>query len=159
MQSRGCGCVQRGHRANTGVRLSTVEPVVGRKKINCKRNSIVNKLLGGAMCLFKSELCKQWKQKRNGEQGQDCPINFLDRLGKSPVWHLNILQEAFLMLCVCLQLPLGLLPYVTELLMVATKMLHKSGNLYSFCQSQSWSQQLPMGCKLLHWSSGLGSKL
>lgn len=54
------------------------------------------------MCLFKSELCKQWKQKRNGEQGYDFPLNFLDWQGKSPVWHLNMLQEAFLMLSLCL---------------------------------------------------------
>lgn len=141
MQSRGCGCVQRGHRAAHRC-LHRNSGACGRKeKLNCKRNSVVNKLLGGAMCLFKSEL---WKQKRNDEQGQGCLLNFLDRLGKSHVCHLNMLQKAFLLSCLSLQPPLGLLPYVTELLTVAMKMLHKSGKLYSFCQSQSRSLQLPV---------------
>lgn len=126
--------------------------------MNCKRNTVFNKLLRGSMCLFKSELWKQWKQKRNGEQGQDCPLKFLDWLGKSPVWHLNMLQEAFLMLCLCLQPPLGLLPYVTDLPMVAMKMLHESGKLNSFCQSQLWSRQLPVAAncftRALGWALG-----
>lgn len=41
----------------------------GKEKMNWKRNSIFNKLLRGTLCLFKSELCKQWKQKGKGGQG------------------------------------------------------------------------------------------
>lgn len=41
----------------------------GKEKMNCERNSVFNKLLRGTLCLFKSELCKQWEQKGKGGQG------------------------------------------------------------------------------------------
>lgn len=35
----------------------------GKEKMNRRRNTVFNKLLRGALYLFKSEFCKQWKQR------------------------------------------------------------------------------------------------
>lgn len=64
--SRGLGLTDRAEaqEQHTGVCRGTAELLLGRKeRTNCQRNSIFNKLLRGTPCLFKSESCKQWKQK------------------------------------------------------------------------------------------------